>query len=355
MKHVFVILLSGLVFLSCKTSDDVKPDYTFVLNYEGLSEPNLPIDNKLTNQGVELGRRLFYDTDLSKDNSISCASCHEQKHAFADTNRFSIGVNGLKGGRQAMAIFNMAWNTNGYFWDGRAETLRQQSLMPIQDHLEMDLSISEVVMRLSKKSEYVTRFKDVFENGKIDSVNLSLALEQFMFSIVSNRSKYDLMKAGEVTFSEEENRGMNLFFGSFNANTPQISGAECFSCHGGANFENDLFMNNGLDADSDITDIGRQNVYDLPNLRGKFKVPSLRNIALTQPYMHDGRFKTLEEVINHYDHGVTYSSTVNPTLISIQNQGLQLSEYDKKALIAFLNTLTDYELITKDAYSNPYD
>lgn len=341
---------------ACHTSDDtsIKPT-SFVLNHKGLPEPNIPIDNTLTKEGIELGRRLFYDKQLSKDESISCASCHEQKYAFADTNRFSIGVNGLKGGRQAMAIFNMAWNTNGYFWDGRAETLRQQSLMPIQDHLEMNLSISEVVKRLSKDKDYIQDFNTVFENHKIDSVNLGLALEQFMFSIVSNGSKYDLMKAGEVAFSEEENRGMHLFFGSFNANTPQISGAECFSCHGGANFGNDLYMNNGLDSDADITDIGRQNVYDLPNLKGKFKVPSLRNIALTPPYMHDGRFKTLEEVINHYDHGVTYSSTVNPTLISIQNQGLQLSEYDKKALIAFLNTLTDYELVTKEAYANPFE
>ena len=241
-----------------------------------------------------------------------------------------------------------------FFWDGRAETLREQALMPIQDHLEMNASIGEVVKRLAENPDYIARFEEVFDNGKIDSVNLSLALEQFMFSIVSNKSKYDLMKAGKATFTLREQRGMDLFFGSFNADNPELSGVECSSCHGGPNFENDLYMNNGLDTDAEHTDLGRQNVYNLPGLRAKFKVTSLRNIALTPPYMHDGRFKTLEEVINHYDHGVKYSSTVNPTLNSIKNVGLQLTEQEKQDVIAFLHTLTDYELINKEAYSDPF-
>lgn len=356
MKRYVIFIGIGLMVGSCKKNDDqiLKPK-AFVLEHLGLPKPSLPTDNTLINEGVELGRFLFYEKRLSEDKSMSCASCHVQTNAFSDTNQFSIGVKELPGKRQAMAIFNMAWNSNGFFWDGRADRLRKQALMPIQDHLEMNLSISEVVNRLSKDISYKERFTTVFENGEIDSVNIALALEQFMFSIVSNKSKYDLMKAGKVEFTEEEGRGMALFFGSFNANDPLNSGAECFSCHGGANFENDLYMNNGLDSYADQTDIGRQNVHDLPQLRAKFKVPSLRNIALTQPYMHDGRFKTLLEVINHYDHGINYSPTVNPTLISIQNQGLQLTEADKMALIAFLNTLTDFSLTVNEAYANPFE
>lgn len=352
------ILFFGLVVLisSCRHSDDdMVNSNAFVLDHEGLPQPNLPLNNSLTKEGVELGRYLFYDKLLSEDQSMSCASCHAQVNAFSDTNRFSLGVKGLEGKRQAMAIFNMAWNTNGFFWDGRAESLREQALMPIQDHLEMNLSIAKVVERLHENTDYIKRFNTVFDNGMIDSINISLALEQFMFSIVSNHSKYDLMQAGKLSFTEEETRGMTLFFGSFNANDPELSGAECASCHGGPNFENDLYMNNGLDTDANQTDIGRQNVYDNPNLKAKFKVPSLRNIALTKPYMHDGRFKTLLDVINHYDHGIQYSSTVNPTLISIQNQGLQLTEDDKLALVAFLNTLTDYTLTSQESHSNPFE
>lgn len=356
MKHYILYLGLGLLLFSCKTADDDggQPK-DFVLEHQGLPSPNLPGDNILSHKGVDLGRHLFYDKLLSEDKTMSCASCHVQEHAFSDTNQFSTGVKGLKGKRQAMAIFNMAWNTNGFFWDGRAEYLREQALMPIQDHLEMNLSISEAISRLSKEEFYKQKFEEVFENGLVDSVNLSLALEQFMFSIVSNQSKYDLMKTGEAEFTTQEQRGMDLFFGSFNPDNPQISGAECSSCHGGPNFENDLYMNNGLDTDAEQTDLGRQNVHNYPNLKAKFKVPSLRNIALTQPYMHDGRFNTLLEVINHYDHGVKYSSTVNPTLISIQNQGLQLSELDKQALIAFLHTLTDYPLTVSANYSDPFE
>lgn len=353
MKYIITLLLIVQIGVSCRRSDDPISDDTFVLNYKGLPEPNLPGDNRLTKSGVALGRQLFYDTRLSEDETMSCASCHAQEHAFSDTNQFSTGVKGLPGGRQAMAVFNMAWNTNGFFWDGRAETLRQQALMPIQDHLEMNMTISEVIKRLASDPDYIEQFQEVFENGKVDSVNLSLALEQFMFSIVSNSSKYDLMKAGKVSLTASEERGRILFFGSYNPDNPSISGAQCSACHGGPNFENDAYMNNGLDTDAEQTDLGRQLVHDVPTLRAKFKVPTLRNIALTPPYMHDGRFKTLEEVIDHYDHGIKYSSTVNPTLISIQNVGLQLSETDKADLIAFLHTLTDYELVNKEEYSDP--
>lgn len=212
MKVFFIFIGVALSVLSCQKTDDQQTvSNLFHLEYNGLPIPNLPEDNVLTNEGVELGRWLFYDKRLSEDESLSCASCHAQANAFSDTNQFSIGVKGLSGKRQAMGIFNMAWNTNGFFWDGRAEELRIQALMPIQDHLEMNLSILEVVNRLSLDANYKERFNTVFQNGQIDSINTALALEQFMFSIVSNKSKYDLMNLGKVEFTEEEQRGMVLF------------------------------------------------------------------------------------------------------------------------------------------------
>ncbi|MGB1296307.1 MAG: cytochrome-c peroxidase [Flavobacteriales bacterium] len=358
MKHTIItlILIIPLVFTlqSCRTEE--KPmDTTFQLNFDGLPTPHLPIDNALNTATIDLGRHLFYEKKMSEDGTLSCASCHRQEHAFSDTNQFSLGVKKLPGKRQAMAIFNMAWNSNGFFWDGRATTLREQSLMPIQDHLEMNESISNVVSKLKNETEYIKKFSNAFENGKIDSVNISLALEQFMFTIVSNQSKYDLVKSGKAQFTDKEKKGHDLFFTSYNPDPNSLpKGADCFSCHSGANFENDLYMNNGLDSDIDQTDLGRQNVFNNPNLKAKFKVPSLRNIALTYPYMHDGRMKTLAEVIDHYNTNVKYSATVNPTLMSIQNNGgLNLTEEEKEALLAFLETLSDFEVTSNPKFGDP--
>jgi cytochrome c peroxidase len=353
----FLLLCFIILITACKKdTEPISPSPSpFTLKHEGLPTPSIAADNPFTKEGIELGRRLFYEKLLSKDATMSCASCHAQANAFADTTQFSIGVEGLPGKRQAMAVFNMAWNENEFFWDGRAHLLRDQALLPIQDPLEMNETLENVIAKLHQQDDYVQRFKKAFDNGQISELNISLALEQFMNTIVSNKSKYDKFLANEVQLSPSEERGRQLFFAPFDPNNQASSGANCANCHGGPNFENDSYMNNGLDAEENITDLGRKEVLNTPFTKGTFKVPSLRNIELTFPYMHDGRFKTLEEVIDHYDHGVEFSSTLNATLASIQNNnGLMLRPQDKVDLIAFLKTLTDYELINNADYSDPF-
>lgn len=349
------VVAMGILALSCSSDDDSVEMLTpLSLDFKGLPAPNFPDDNLLTEEGVELGRRLFYETALSKDGSMSCASCHNQSTAFSDTNQFSIGVEGLPGGRQAMAIFNMAWNTNEFFWDGRAHLLRDQALLPIQDALEMNETLENVIAKLTDLPEYTDRFHKVFGSGVITEHNISLALEQFMNSIISVDTKYDKYKRNEVTLSDSEERGRQLFFTEYNKFFPDISGADCAHCHSGFNFENDAYMNNGLDELASQTDIGRENVSSNAMDRAKFKVTSLRNVALTPPYMHDGRFKTLEEVIDHYNSGIKLSPSVDPALADTESTGLFLKPQDKQDLVAFLKTLTDESMISNSNYSNPF-
>lgn len=356
----FAIALLALT-VQCKkdnptTNDTVKYDDTpFVLDTRDLTPPTISSDNPLTVQGVELGRMLFHETRLSRDNTQSCASCHMQEFAFSDTARLSIGVSGFEGKRQAMAVINMAYNTNEFFWDGRAHLLRHQSLLPIQDSLEMDESLENVVAKLSADAAYTDQFIRAFGSDSITPLKISLALEQFMNSIVSVNSKYDQYLRGDASLTAEEERGRRLFFAEFNPGFPDSSGADCAHCHGGSNFENDLFMNNGLDGDGEFADHGRELVTQSSSDRGKFKVPTLRNIELTPPYMHDGRFNTLEEVVEHYNTGLKSSSTVDPALLyPINSGGLQLTQQDVSDLVAFLKTLTDTEMQTNPAYASPF-
>ncbi|WP_196886230.1 cytochrome-c peroxidase [Aureivirga sp. CE67] len=357
--RIFTILGITLLLFSCSKDDEGSRNDSngnkYNLEYTGLPKPNIAEDNKLTKNGVELGRRLFYEKTLSEDNSMSCASCHVQKDAFSDIRRFSEGVKGLPGKRQAMAVFNMAWNDNKFFWDGRANLLRDQSLLPIQDHLEMNETLDNVILKLKANADYVERFQDVFEDGEINSFNISLALEQFMNSIVSNNSKYDKFLQNKANLSASEERGRVLYFRAYDPLKPNQAFGNCIDCHGGANFENDSYMNNGLDTDEEMTDLGRGAVTERAVDRGTFKIPSLRNIELTPPYMHDGRFETLEEVIDHYNSGVKLSTTLNPTMLSLANEGSKMNEQDKKDLIAFLKTLTDYDLVTNPKYSDPFE
>jgi cytochrome c peroxidase len=193
-----------------------------------------------------------------------------------------------------------------------------------------------------------------FGSEEITDEKMSLAMEQFMLSIVSYDSKYDKYLAGEVQLTESEERGRILFETEYNPFFPDQSGADCAHCHGGANFENDQYMNNGLDTDASMIDIGREEVTNDPNDKGKFKVPSLRNIALTAPYMHDGRFKTLEEVIAHYNSGIQESATADPTVLNTKDTGLFLTEQDKQDLVNFLKTLTDETFVNEPSYKTPF-
>lgn len=352
---LFMIMAASVIIYSCKKDAEIidVDDAPYVLDYGKFSAPPIPTDNPLTREGVKLGRMLFYEKALSQDNSMACASCHLQQFAFTDTATFSIGVKGLPGGRQAMTIFNMAWHSNEFFWDGRAHLLRDQSLKPIQDKLEMNETLPNVVAKLKAKEMYPVQFLRAFGTMNVTPELMSKAMEQFMNSIISNSSKYDDFLAGKATFTTQEERGRFLFFTEYNPSFPNASGADCQHCHAGDNFENDRYMNNGLDTDAQITDIGREKVTGKASDKAKFKVTSLRNIELSAPYMHDGRFKTLEEVINHYNK-VKRSSTLALEFDQQLPQGLQLTQGDQKALVAFLKTLTDNQMINNPEYASPF-
>lgn len=357
---VFALVLGAFIF-SCKKEatgkmvqyNDTPYQLQFVNNT--LPVPTLPTDNILTVEKVRLGRMLFYNKNLSSDGTISCASCHNQKNAFSDINKFSIGVNGATGDRQAMAIFNMAWHDNEFFWDGRAHLLRDQSLMPIENPLEMNESLDNVIKKLNTDQAIKNQFIRAFGSFEITAEKMSLALENFMMSIISDDSKYDRYLVGLAQLTPSEERGRVLFFGEYNQFFPDVSGADCAHCHAGNNFENNLYMNNGLDEDAFFIDFGRELVTDLATDRAKFKVPSLRNIAVTAPYMHDGRFQTLEEVVDHYNSEVKNSTTVDPALLGTTATGLMLDEQEKQDLVNFLKTLTDHTFLNNPAYSDPYN
>ncbi|MCH1473788.1 MAG: c-type cytochrome [Bacteroidia bacterium] len=362
MKNKIVILsllISSVLYVSsCKDDDANEPEGVvhdttpYILDYGNFPSPNIAEDNPLTIQGVKLGKMLFYEKKLSGDGTQACASCHLQEFAFTDSAQFSIGVRGEKGGRHAMSVFNMAWNDNEFFWDGRAHLLRDQALLPIQDELEMDETLENVVAKLSESQMYKNQFIRAFGSDEVTSEKVSLALEQFMNSITSTNSKYDEFLKDSTVFTASEKRGFKLFNTEYNPFFPEESGADCQHCHSGLNFENDKYMNNGLDAT--FADDGRGKATEDPADNGKFKVTSLRNIALTAPYMHDGRFNTLEEVVDHYSEQIKASATLDPALEQTRETGLFLTEQDKKDLVAFLKTLTDKELTTNPKYSSPF-
>ena len=297
----------------------------------------LPADNPLTQQGVALGKRLFHDSRLSVNNSQSCASCHVQKWGFSDPRRFSIGANEDVGTRQAMPLFNLAWASD-FFWDGRAKTLREQVLGPIQAKNEMAESLERVVAKLESDDLYETGFEKAFGSAGITVDRLAMALEQFLFTLISQESKFDRAIRKLETFTDQEKRGFQLFITEFDPERG-LRGADCFHCHGGNLFTNHRYFDNGLDLAPD--DPGLMAVTGKEEDRGKFKTPSLRNIARTAPYMHDGRFKTLEEVVEHYSSGVVRSPNLDPNLAKHPVEGIGLTAEDKAALVAFLHTLTD--------------
>ena len=293
--------------------------------------PRLPLDNPIIKERVELGEKLFHDPLLSRNNSIACASCHQGKN-LSDPRQFSPGVDGKVGPRHSMPLFNLAWKES-FFWDGRAASLREQALIPIEDHLEMDTTLEAVVEKLQAKPESVADFKKAFGSGAISSKNIGLAIENFLLTRLSFDSKVDQIKAGRAEFTEQEARGFELFF---TESEPRLgkNGADCFHCHGGAMFTDHLFHNNGLPGE----DLGLYLTTGRKSDRRKFSTPSLRNISETAPYMHDGRFQALEEVIDHYNSEFERSDTLDPNLAKHPN-GLGLNEADKSALIAFLETL----------------
>ena len=299
--------------------------------------PAFPRDNPLIEERISLGRRLFRETALSVDGSISCASCHAAATGFSDSRRFSSGVRGQLGTRQSMALVNLAWKRE-FFWDGRARSLRDQVLMPIQDPTEMAETLESVVGKLSGMLEYPVLFEKAFGTPRIDAERIALALEQFVLTLTHFRSRFDLSIQGKASLSDQERRGLELFM---TENEPRMGqrGADCFHCHGGMLFTDHQFHDNGLDLAP--SDPGRARVTGRNADRGKFVTPTLRNIAQTAPYMHDGRFQTLEAVVRHYSEGVQASPNLDPNLAKHPAGGLHLSLEDQSALVAFLKTLSD--------------
>ncbi|MDF1860341.1 MAG: cytochrome c peroxidase [Verrucomicrobiales bacterium] len=317
------------------TLDQVGTPYSFRLK-NGFPIPELPSDYPLTNERVELGERLFHETLLSRNESISCASCHQSEHAFSDPRPLSMGVSGETGTRNSMSLLNLAWK-NSFFWDGRKKSLREQVLEPIENPFEMNESIENVAKKLAGDPNYPGLFAEAFGSREVSGERIAIAMEQFLLTLTSFDSKFDQARRGETTLTQQEQRGLELFMTEFDPRRG-LHGADCFHCHGGPFFTLHQFHNNGLVSTGDI---GLEGVTSKETDRGKFVSPSLRNIALSAPYMHDGRFETLEEVIDHYTSGVRRSGSLDPNLAKHPEPGIPLPEEDKIALVAFLQTLTD--------------
>ena len=310
-----------------------------------LPRVELPGDNPLTVEGVALGRALFHDARLSRNGQVSCASCHQRERAFADAaKRFSAGVDGQLGDRNSMPLFNLAWH-DAFFWDGRVERLRDQALAPIVHAKEMASSLDDVVRQLGGLKEYRERFREAFGDEQVSPARIGLAIEQFLLTLISQNSRFDRAARGEIPLTAEERRGLELFVTEHDPDRG-LRGADCFHCHGGNLFTNHRFADNGLGLDPQ--DAGRARATGKVSDRGKFKTPSLRNVAVTGPYMHDGRFATLMEVVEHYNSGVKRTPNLDPNLAKHPVAGLGLNEEDRRALVAFLRTLTDMTFVASD-------
>lgn len=320
---------------------------------------NTPADNPITNDGATLGRVLFYDKNLSANGTIACASCHKQDKGFSDDAVLSIGFNGETTGRHSMTLINSRFYQRGFFfWDERASTLEEQVLMPFQDPVEMGMTLEQVVSAVQEQDFYPELFENAFGSPDITTDRISKALAQFVRSIVSYSSKYDEGRAASTSpganfpnFTSEENLGKNLFFQTI----PNVGGA-CFGCHTTEAFvsANPGPQNNGLDLTT--TDLGAGAVFNNPIFESRFKTTSLRNIELTSPFMHDGRFVTLEEVVEHYNSGIQAHPTLSPALQDDNGNPIQLNftETEKAALVAFLKTLTDNTTSAQEKWSNPF-
>ncbi|WGH74401.1 cytochrome c peroxidase [Tenacibaculum tangerinum] len=344
-KELYTFLM--LTFLISCSSKEEENAYTPIpanleipeIFQQKIIAPVIPTTNPLTEEGIALGKKLFFDPLLSKDNTQSCASCHDPKNAFTDTARFSEGVNGKFGKRNSMPLFNLAWNFDERFmWDGRELSIERQAFVPVRNPIEMHSDWKNVAKKLQEHTEYPTLFQQAFGTSKIDSTLVTKAIAQFERTLISGNSKFDQYLLGKVELTPEEQNGFNVFMDE--------TRGDCFHCHGSNNnplWTNNKFHNNGLD--ETFTDMGLGAVTGDPNDNGKFKTPSLRNLKFTAPYMHDGRFATLDEVINHYSEGLKKSSTIDPLMKKVNQGGVQLSEKDKAALKAFLLSLTDNSFV----------
>lgn len=334
-------------------SKGIKPTYgkIDVLLLQDKSENSNPV----TNHGATLGRVLFYDNALSKNYSIKCASCHIQRFGFSDTAQLSKGFKGGKTKRHSMALANARYRSSGrYFWDGRAATIEEQVLMPIQDEVEMGMSLTELVTRLDTIKYYNLLFQNAFGDSSITPDRISKALAQFVKSINSFNSKYDQGRKTHdynvdfSNFNNQENEGKRLFH--------SVKKGNCGGCHFTDAMVTDIPRNNGLTvSEFGIDDEGYYTTSNNPNDKGAFTVPSLRNVAIRPPYMHNGAFNDLKSVLNGYSTGIQYTPSLDPHfVVSGKAIKFNLTEKEIESLLAFLNTLTDESLLTDERFSDPF-
>lgn len=311
--------------------------------------PDLPADNPLTVEGVQLGRHLFYDPRLSGDQTQSCASCHLQESNFAEFTAVSTGIDGIQGSMNAMVLSNLAWQ-QFFFWDGRATSLEEQVLEPVENPIEMHETWPNVIEKLEQDPRYITMFERAYGPNALTKENAAKSLANFIRTLVSGNSKYDQYVRGEYQFTTSEQLGFDIY---------NNERGDCFHCHGlaGTGYQMGAFgllqfSNNGLDSIL-VEGSGREGVTGLPEDRAKFKIPSLRNVEYSFPYMHDGRFQTLPQVIEHYNMGGHASATLDPNMKAV-GVGRNWSLAEKQGLLDFLKTFSDPAFLTDTTFSDPW-
>ena len=358
MKYFLYIFILLGVFFACRKDKVGYKATPYILDIPShFPDMIIPSDNPMTAEGVELGRYLFYEKKLSGNNTMSCATCHMPQNSFSDPNQYSTGIDGIQGNRQSMALINMGWE-DYFFWDGRKTTLEKQILEPVINPIEMHESWKNAVAKLDQDMNYRNRFFRAFGEGGIDSLKAAKAMAQFIRTLISGQSKFDVMYKYEngmpltsteqsifQTIDVEEWAGYDIF--------KSLDGADCFHCHNGPLMRVKKFSNNGLLPNA-FNDLGRAHVTNNPEDNYKFKVPTLRNIALTAPYMHDGRFANLDEVIEHYSSGIHMSPTIDPLIEFGSQGGVQLDAQEKYLLKKFLLTLTDNNFINNPKFKDPH-
>ncbi len=367
-KYGYIVIIFGLLFtyISCEeepvnmnqgidlTHIDYNPEYVDLDIPSHFTKMEIPEDNPLTTEGIELGRRLFYDPILSGDSTLSCAGCHFPEHGFSDPARFSKGIDGLEGKRNSMSLVNVGFFKNGLFWDGRAGNLEEQAVFPVEDPLEQHAIWPEVIEKIKNSPEYPSRYRKAFGINSSSQITQDLtvkAIAQFERTILSTNSKFDKIAQGVegVKFSDLELLGFSLFFDE----DPDVPDAECGHCHNTPLTSSDDFFNNGVQTSTDyddFLDLGFGIVTGNSTDNGKMKAPSLRNIRYTAPYMHDGRFNTLDEVLEHYNQGGHPSATKDGLI-----QPLQLTPLHLDAIKAFILTFEDTSFISNPSLQNPFN
>jgi cytochrome c peroxidase len=343
LQRIAIAIITCFAVVSCKVDfpldNDQPPVYD--INFRYPTDFPAPVynfeNNALSEDGFVLGRKLFYDMRLSRDSTVSCGSCHQQVSAFAHSNHnFSHGIEGQFTKRNSPGLFNLAWHSS-FMWDGGINHIEVQPAAPITNAIEMDETLENVVAKISADAGYRQLFANAFGDEEVTTQRMFRAISQFQAMLISDSSKYDAYLRGESTLTPQEANGLALFR------------QHCESCHAEPLFTDHSFRNNGLPVEPTLNDWGRMGITQNPADSLKFKVPSLRNIGFTYPYMHDGRFATLEEVVDHYRSGIVASPTLDSQLVG----GINLTNTERDELILFLGTLNDEAFINDPRFAEP--